>query len=420
MARKKATEKKEEKTVKKAKEEKTVEKETSDKVESCVFGVWEVVVIALIAVVFGLLLGSFLVYNKYNNDKGKRKDNIDEIRRVYNSLLDDYYNNVSEEELVNGAIMGMIGSLDDPYALFLSKEDAQDFDEELKGYYNGLGVTIQITYNGQIIVVEVREGSPADKASIKVGDIITKMDSKAYNADNYLDMIYIIKNSKIGEKREFELLRGNDIVNAVVTIDKVELDSVTSIIYDGADKKVGIIGINNFAANTYSQFLKIYKELEEAGVDSLVIDLRFNMGGYISSARDIASLFIEKGSVVYKTSDGKNIETIVSEKDKVIDMPVVLIINQYTASSAEIFAACLADNIGVDVVGVTSYGKGTVQKLMELSDGTYVKYTVYEWLTPKGEKINEVGVVPNYVVDLTEGKNTDDQLDKAVSIAINK
>ena len=101
-------------------------------------------------------------------------------------------------------------------------------------------------------------------------------------------------------------------------------------------------------------------------------------------------------------------------------MPVVLIINQYTASSAEIFAACLADNIGVDVVGVTSYGKGTVQKLMELSDGTYVKYTVYEWLTPKGEKINEVGVVPNYVVDLTEGKNTDDQLDKAVSIAINK
>ena len=420
MARKKATEKKEDKTVKKKKEEIVVKEETSDKVESCVFGVWEVVVIALIAIVFGLLLGSFLVYNKYNSDKGKRKDSLDEIRRVYNNLLDDYYNKVSEEDLVNGAIMGMIGSLDDPYALFLSKEDAQDFDEELKGYYNGLGVTIQINDKEQIIVVEVRDGSPADKASIKVGDIITKMDGKAYNLENYLDMIYTIKSSKIGEKKEFELLRGDDVVAATVTIDKVDLDSVASIIYEGADKKVGIIGISNFATNTYSQFLKVYKELEEAGVDSLVIDLRFNMGGYISSAKEIASLFIEKGSVVYKTSDGKNVETIVSEKDKVINMPVVLIVNQYTASSAEIFASCLVDNLGVDVVGVTSYGKGTVQKLMELSDGTYVKYTVYEWLTSKGEKIDQVGIVPNYIVDLTEDSNTDEQLDKAVSIAINK
>lgn len=414
MARKKKEQKEEVVIEDKKKTEVVVEKSKYS------FDVWEVVAISLIAIVFGLLLGSFIVYNKYHSDKGKRKDNLDELREVYNSILDDYYKEVDEDALLDGAINGMIQALDDPYALYLNQNEALSFNEQLQGSYNGLGVTIGINTNNQIIIKSIKEDSPADKAGFKVGDIILKMGDKSFDGDNYEEMIYDIRTGGRGEERIFEIRRGDEQLSITVTLDTVELESVLSTIYEVDDKKVGLILIGNFASNTYSQFLENYKKLEEKGIDSLIIDLRYNGGGYLSSAKQIASLFLEKGSVVFKNTDGKNIETIKTDSDKVIDVPVVLIINEYTASSAEVFASCLAENLKVDIVGVKSYGKGTVQKLMPLTSGAYVKYSVTEWLTADGNKIDGIGVSPTKEVLLDTESNFDAQLDAALQIAKSK
>ncbi len=414
MARKKKEQKEEVVIEDKKKTEVVVEKSKYS------FDVWEVVAISLIAIVFGLLLGSFIVYNKYHSDKGKRKDNLDELREVYNSILDDYYKEVDEDALLDGAINGMIQALDDPYALYLNQNEALSFNEQLQGSYNGLGVTIGINTNNQIIIKSIKEDSPADKAGFKVGDIILEMGDKSFDGDNYEEMIYDIRTGGRGEERIFEIRRGDEQLSITATLDTVELESVLSTIYEVDDKKVGLILIGNFASNTYAQFLESYKKLEEKGIDSLIIDLRYNGGGYLSSAKQIASLFLEKGSVVFKNTDGKNIETIKTDSDKVIDVPVVLIINEYTASSAEVFASCLADNLKVDIVGVKSYGKGTVQKLMPLSNGAYVKYSVTEWLTADGNKIDGIGVSPTKEVLLDTESNFDAQLDAALQIAKSK
>ena len=428
MARKPKEESKEEiKEVKKKVETKkkpvVQEKEIviEKNVDSNKFGIWEVIIVAIASIVFGLLLGSFIVSNKYRTKKDT--SNIDEIKYVYETILDDYYGEITEDKLFNGAIKGMIESLGDKHALFLSEQEALSFNQELNGNFVGLGVTVGVTYDGRIQVSSVIEDSPAEKAGILPNDYITKMDSVSYNGDNFNELIYTIQTSKKGTEREFEIIRDDETITLKVALDKVELSTVsTAISFDDEDsnKKVGIIRIDSFSANTYGQFLEKYKTLEKENISALVIDVRNNGGGYLSTANQISSLFLDKGAVLYKKTDGDTVEETLNEKDKIIDIPVVLIINEYSASSAEVFAACLRENLGVDIVGVNSYGKGTVQKFMPLINGSYVKYTVQEWLTPNGNNIDGVGVEPTIRVEMEPYSETDIQLEKAIEIALEK
>ena len=410
-----------EKSTKKKKKEVVVEEEKKSVTlikESNNYKLWEVIVIAIIAVIFGLIIGALISYRKFNREKNK--DRFDEIREVYDSITSDYYGELDKDALVDGAIRGMMCSLNDPYAMFLDKESAQQYNENLSGDFIGAGITITPDESNRIIVIDVMKDTPADKAGFKVNDIIIKMDDVDYNYDNYMDMIYKIKSSKVGEKRTFRVLRESEEIDLTVVLDKIEVDSVYSSIYEIDDRKVGIITITNFASNTYSQFLEHYKELDKVGITSLVIDVRENGGGYISSANRIASLFLDKDTVLYQKTDGKTTEKIVNENEKTIFVPVVLIVNENTASSAEIFVSSLVDNLNVDVVGVKTYGKGMVQKIMPLKSDAYIKYTVLEWLTSKGQKIDGVGIMPTKEVEYSETSETDDQLDEAINIAINK
>lgn len=385
-----------------------------------VFKVWEVVIIMIITAIIGIFIGCYVAYHKYNNRKVScssiRKD-MDEIGSIYDGMLNDYYGEVEKDKLIDSAIRGMVGELNDPYASFIDSKTATLLDEELSGEFIGLGVEISAREE-YITVVSVYQDSPAAKAGISVGDKIVSMDGKKYLPEDMNDLVYEIKSSSRGDKRKFELIRDGYVMNVEVSLDEVELQSVSSYIVNNNNKNIGIFVINNFANNTYDQFLSNYDILtKDNSLDSLVIDLRSNGGGYLSSANQVASLFLDKGAIVYQRTDGEKTEKVESENEKKITIPVVLLVDGGTASSAEVFVSALHENLGSEIVGANTYGKGTIQKMYILSNGGYVKFTVEEWLTSKGNKVEGVGLAPQIEVSWDESSSHDVQLEKAIETA---
>lgn len=385
------------------------------------FKLWEVVVVMIVTLLVGLFIGSYATYSKYGSDNVNYSPyELKEVRSVYKNIMLDYYKKVDQGKLNDYAILGMLYSLGDNHAALIDKYDGQRLDEDLNGNFIGLGVEIIGKENGDIEVVSVFKDSAAFKNDIKVGDIILEVNSKPYNASTINEMTYKIKNSKVGDVVEFTIKRGNDTLKKKVTLEQVELESVSYTTNINGDKKVGVITISKFALNTYEQFEAAYKKLKEQGVQSLVIDLRNNAGGYLSSASKVLSLFLNKGDVIYQRNSSDIVEKVLNDSDKKITLPVVLLVNENTASCAEIFVSSLVDNLGVTVVGTKTYGKGTIQKLYELSDGRYVKFTVQEWLSAKGKKVDGVGIIPDVLVQVDKNANFDNQLTKAIEVAQNK
>ena len=423
---------KEEKKVKEKKEKEVVISKKDDSVEvnssnnesnKFTFGVWEVVIIMLITVAIGIFIGSYVSYHKYNNRRvscGAIREDMGEIGTIYDEMLNDYYGEVDKDSLINSAIGGMVGALNDPYASFVSKENAVLSNEELSGEFIGLGVEIS-ALEDYITVVSVFDNSPAAKSGIIVGDRIVSLDGVKYSPNELNDLVYAIKSSSRGDKKVFEILREGNINIIEVNLDEIELQSVTSYLINRNDKNIGVFVINNFANNTYDQFLKNYDELtKNNSLNSIVIDLRSNGGGYLSSAHNVASLFLNKGDIVYQRTNGKDTEKVKSEDDKKISVPVVLLVDSGTASSAEVFASSLRDNLGSTIVGVKTYGKGTIQKIYTLSNGGYVKFTVEEWLTSNGGKVEGVGLVPDVDMPWDPNSESDVQLEKAFEVASTK
>lgn len=401
--------------------EEKVKATKTNKKEHNSFKLWEVVVVMIVTLLVGLFIGSYATYSKYGSDNVNYSPyELKEVHSVYKNIMLDYYKKVDQGKLNDYAILGMLYSLGDNYAALIDKYDGQRLDEDLNGNFIGLGVEIIGKENGDIEVVSVFKDSAAFKNDIKVGDIILEVNSKPYNASTINEMTYKIKNSKVGDTVEFTIKRGNETLKKKVTLEQVELESVSYTTHINGDKKVGVITISKFALNTYEQFDDAYKKLKEQGVQSLVIDLRNNAGGYLSSASKVLSLFLNKGDVIYQRSSSDVVEKVLNDSDKKITIPVVLLVNENTASSAEIFVSSLVDNLGVTVVGTKTYGKGTIQKLYELSDGRYVKFTVQEWLSAKGKKVDGVGIIPDVLVQVDKNANFDNQLTKAIEVAQNK
>lgn len=395
-------------------------KKKSRKEEHSLFRLWEVIVVMIVTLLVGLFIGSYATYNKYVSDDNHNTSNeIEDVYSVYKDIIRDYYKEVEPAKLNDYAILGMLSSLEDNNSSLIDKYSAQEIDSELNGSYIGLGVEITRNEDNNIEIVSVYNNSPAAKSDIRVGDIIVEVDSKKYDASTTNEMTYKIKNSKIGDTVSITVERGKDNLTKKIKLEQVELQSVFYTLDIDGDDKVGIITISNFALNTYKQLEKAYNELKEKGVKSLVIDLRNNAGGYLSSASKVLSLFLSKGDVVYQRSSADTVEKIINDSDKVITIPVVLLVNENTASSAEIFVSSMVENLGVKVVGTKTYGKGTIQKMYELSDGRYVKFTVQEWLTAKGNKVDGVGIVPDFSIQNDVNSPVDHQLEKALELAKN-
>lgn len=389
------------------------------------FTIPEVILLLIISCVFGVVMGCILTYSKSFDMVNVTKDEA-ELLAAYEKIRDNYYEDLSEDNLVGSAIDGMINSLEDPYSYYLNESDTSSFNQRLNGTYIGIGVTILHDDNNENQVVEIVDGSPAKKAGLKVGDIFLSIDGN--NVKNLsLPEVSSFMRGSVGDKHSFVLLRDGNEVKVNVVLGEVILSSVSSKIIEGNNKNVGYINISTFAANTYTQFNKNLKSLEKEKIDSLIVDVRGNPGGHLSQVQDILSLFFDKKTVLYRIENKGKVEKVYATTKDKRKYDVVVLIDSESASASEILASCFKENYkNATIIGTTSYGKGTVQKTYELSNGSSLKYTAEKWLTSKGKWINGIGVEPDIKVELPEeyynnGCDENDlQLQKALEVLTKK
>ena len=365
-----------------------------DNKDKSTFSVLEVIIIIIISILFGVIVGYFINYSK----NGTAKDNnLSEIISTYKDITSDYYSNIDKDKLTDAAIKGMVEALDDPYSNFMSGEASENFNESIDGFFTGIGVVIQ---DGEdyTTVISVYEDSPAAKFGITVGDKIIRVDGNDVKGVDGTSLAKMIRGKK-GTKVNIVVLREDKEVTMDVVRDKVDLISVTDKIIEYDGKNIGYIYISSFAANTYSQFYKSLKALENKKIDSLIIDVRDNPGGHLQQTKQILSLFFNSRTVLYQIESKGVKERVYSYSNESRKYPVAILINKNSASASEIVASCFKENYEkVFIIGNTTYGKGTVQKTQTLSNGTTIKYTTEKWLTSKGKYINEKGVEPTIEV----------------------
>ena len=382
------------------------------------FSFSEVIIIMIIAIMFGFLLGNiinFTVVDKKSNDK-----DLKELVSTYNNIIDNYYKDVNKEELIDAGIQGMINYLDDPYATYFSDDASKKFNDELSGTYEGIGIQIKLD-GDKVVITDVFDDSPAKDVGLKKNDIILKIDDNSVNGKTLNEVVSMIsiKNSKSKVKVTVE--RDGDQVDFSLSKGKIETPNIVSKMYEKNGRKIGYLKIEVFSLNTYKQFNKALKELEKNSIDGLVIDVRDNPGGYLSQVKDVLSLFLSKKQVLYQLQT-KNVKEKVYGSRSTIKRkyPVSVIINEESASASEILASAFKESYGSHIIGVNSFGKGTVQSASDLSSGDTIKYTVQKWLTPKGNWINEKGVVPTDRCEnvLKEGEVLTDDNDVMLKKAI--
>ena len=380
------------------------------------------VIIMIIAILFGFLIGNVVSFSKKDGSSSSVPSDLKEFVATYNDIVNNYYTSVNKEELIDAGIKGMINYLDDPYATYFDGTNSTTFNQTLEGNYEGIGVEVT-SDNNKVKVTKVFDDTPAKKAGIKVGDYITKVNGESTEGKTLSEVVSSIKNAK-SKDVEITITRDNQEKVLKVTRTTVDMPYTSSKVYEQNGKKIGYLKIEMFSNNIGKQVKKELTALEKQKIDKLVIDVRDNPGGYLTQVTDILSLFMTKKDVIYQlqTKDKKQKVYGISSK-ATYKYPVTVIINENSASASEILASAFKETYGAEVVGVNSYGKGTVQKTGDLNNGDTIKYTVQKWLTPKGTWINEKGVTPTKEVklELADGKtlteDNDTQLKAAIELA---
>lgn len=362
----------------------------------------EVFIIMIISLVIGFFTCFSLNRILYGNYDYKiiSKD-LKKFISAYQTVIKNYPKELDKEKLVENAIEGMLNSIGDKYTTYNDIENTNSFNETVSGTYEGIGCLVSTTEDG-IKVIEVFEDSPASKASLKEGDIIKEIDNEDFTSKTSNDMSEYVKNAT---NKEIKLLIVRDGEEKEIKIKrkKVEVPTVTGKVYEVENKKIGYIDISIFSSVTDKQFKEKLKSLEKEDIKGLVIDVRDNSGGYLNVVTNISNIILEKGKTIYKIEKSKN--NVNEKKDTTKEKrtyPIAIIVNSSSASASEILASAIKESYGGFVVGTNTYGKGTVQQTMKLEDGSMIKYTIENWLTPNGNWINEVGVTPTNYVELEE------------------
>lgn len=349
--------------------------------------------------------------------------------KVWDTLSTSYYDKdkLVESKMVYGAISGMVAALEDPYTSFLIPTENKMVTEDLQGNFEGVG--IQIGFRGtQLAVIAPLPGSPAEKAGVKAGDYIVGITDDAKNIErgtggiNLQEAVEIIR-GKAGTNVKLTLLReGNsDPFEVDIKREKIDVPSVT-VSYIGEEGSIAHIKVLKFGAETKDEWDKILTDiLKKPEVNSVVVDVRNNPGGYLQASIDLASDFLPSGSVVVieENSKGERNEYKVSRIGKLTKMPLVVLINKGSASASEILAGALRDQKKTQLIGDISFGKGTIQEPLQLEKGAGLHITIARWLTPNGIWINEKGLVPDIAVEDNSETEEDEQLQKAIEFLQN-
>ena len=382
----------------------------------------EMVIIMIIAILFGFLIGNVVSFTKKETTSSSVPSELKEFVDTYNDIVNNYYDKVNKEELIDAGIKGMINYLDDPYATYFDGTSSTNFNQTLEGNYEGIGIEVTLD-NNKVKITKVFADTPAKKAGIKVGDYITKVNGESVEGKSLSDVVSLIKNAK-NKEVEITITRDNQEKTMKVTRTTVDMPYTSSKVYEENGKKIGYLKIEMFANNITKQVKKELESLKKKNIDKLVIDVRDNPGGYLTQVTEILSLFMTKKDVIYQLQTKNNKEKVYSTSSKATySYPVVVLINENSASASEILASAFKETYNAEIVGVNSYGKGTVQKTGDLNNGDTIKYTVQKWLTPKGNWINEKGVTPTKEVKLELKENepltedNDNQLKAAIELA---
>ncbi len=379
----------------------------------------EVVAIMIITTIFGMFLGGILMYRKGSLNMGIKKE-LNEFLDTYTEILNEYYEEIPENELLEAGVKGMIGYLGDPYSVYMDKDTSVAFNEKINGEYVGIGTEIIQYSDGKIEFNDVYEDGPAYEAGIRVKDILIKVDDTDIS-DKTLSEVSSLVKGKAGTKVKITVLRDDEEKIFEVKRKSIDITSVTSDIIEYKDSKVGVLTISLFAANTNLQFEKELKELEKKKIDSLIIDVRGNSGGYLNVVSDILSHFIKKGEMLYQLKTKDKIEKIYDKTEDKRNYKVAILVNGGSASASELLASCMKDTYKAYTVGTVTYGKSKVQKTQDLSNGATIKFTFQEWLMPSGESVGGKGMEPEYVVPY-EASDTeheyDSQMQKALDLLV--
>lgn len=385
------------------------------------FSIFEVIIVTFISIIFGIIVGYILTYTSTPIKAIKSDPNLEEIISAYNTLKNNYYDDVDEVSLADNAIKGMVGSLNDTYSSFMDNKTAESFNESVDGFFVGIGVTIMYS-DGYNQIIKVDDSGPGDKAGLKVNDIILSVDGNSVKGVYGEELTSLIK-GKSGSKVKIMIKRGN--VTKTVTVKRgiIEIENVTSHFLEENGKKIGYINVAVFASNTFKQFRKNLSRMEKKNAEALIIDLRDNPGGHLSQTRDILSMFFDKKTVLYELQNKNKVYKIYSSSNDTRNYPIVILVNGNSASASEVMASCFNDNYkNATIVGTKTYGKGTVQQTVKLSSGTSFKYTTEKWLTSKGKTVDGVGINPDINIELDQSYysnptyENDLQVKKAVEI----
>ncbi len=352
---------------------------------------------------------------------------LDTLKRIIDA---EYLYDYKEEELIDNAASGMLTALDDPYAVYYNQEQFKNFYTQTEGEYVGIGIYVAFDkVRNMPIVLLPLDNSPALEAGVEPGDYIEYVEDMYADSTNYEALIDAIK-GKAGTKVKIGFIRIDDnkeekSIELEVERRKIEINPIESKVYE---ENIGYIRLTSFDETSYNNFRTEYEKLlNESRVKGLIIDLRDNPGGVLAVCAKITDLIVPEGKIVYTVDKKGTEEPLFSDKQH-IEIPLVVLVNENSASASEVFTGAVKDYGVGTIIGKTTYGKGVVQTLKSLKDGTYVKLTTAEYFSPKGNKINGQGVTPDIEVDLPEKvKNSyniefedDTQLQRAIEELKNK
>ena len=355
----------------------------------------------------------------YTSASTVSETDVNEKLDQINSLIEKYYlyeDDIDEDTLIDGIYSGYAEALGDPYTEYYDEEETEALYESTTGEFSGIGATMSRSLDsGEITVSNVYQDSPADKAGLKQGDVIYEVDGRSASGRDLETVVSWIKGEQ-GTDVTLCVLRNGEEVELTATRDIIEVQTVSSEMKDG---QIGYIAVSEFDSVTYDQFESALDDLESQGMQGLVIDLRGNPGGNLTTVTDMLKLLLPEGTIVSTKDKYGNTEEITCDGKHEFTKPLAVLVNQYSASASEIFSGAIQDYGTGTIVGTTTYGKGVVQQLMDLGDGTCLKVTIAEYYTPSGRSINGAGVTPDVEVEYEYDENNpeaDNQLDKALEV----
>ncbi len=377
-------------------------------------------IISTVLITF-LLTGCVLYYYITSNDiilvskseyeaAIEMEDEYEKLYKLQKVVDDNFLWEVDSEARTDALCKAAVDALDDKYSYYMTAEEYEEWSALVTGTFTGIGVVFTQDTDGKYVVNRVMEGGPAEAAGMKAGDILLKADGKAYDDSN--QMAAAIRGEE-GTTVEITYKRGKETKTVSIVRAEVKELSVYATMID--DEKIGYIQITSFEEETAKQFETELKEMENKGVEGLIIDLRDNPGGMMDQSIEIADMLLPEAMITY-TEDRNGEKETYNSDEHCTDLDYVVLVNGNSASAAEIVSAAIKDNKGGALVGTATFGKGIIQGTYDLGDGSAMSLTIMEYFSPNGSKIHGEGIEPDHVVELPEDAKTDKQLEKAVEL----